>query len=337
MFADDFFETEISSDNFLKPALSNLFESLDSQPLSSSLDAMRKRLFLFIQKKFNLYVDGREEMAETGGVNLNMCEGTKFNLMEEDMPVVVLPEDMHGSSARTESVSAAGGKGVSFADDCAHQGGSQSSNEENDVEQRARNIRGKWNEIDIALGLSPAARSTDGEDNNTGGRMQVVDESELLPPVPPNQNINPNADERDSRGTGGSSEPSADDSVRSSLALQSNMFSWRYPLLFDEMTRNNSVIQSSPAGVLCGQEDLTMTAMRIIEATPLPDSVKSRGSQGGGASATLSSSSLDNTNSNTNNVNVSKTTLAAGRDESEPEPALRAEAMRFVRDEVSLW
>jgi hypothetical protein len=304
---DDFFETEISSDNFLKPALSNLFESLDSQPLSSSLDAMRKRLFVFVQKKFNLYVEGGDESisaaAAGGGVSLHLCEGTKFNLLDEDMPVVVMPEDVRLSSEKTAAAaggtSTAAAKRVLFASD-------------------GEAVKGKWNEIDAALGFALPSGGGGG-DADSGDRMQV-DECEVPPPVA-NQNINPNS---------GSGSDSVGDSVRSSLALQASMFSWRYPLLFDEMTRNNTAAETetetiaaaAAAGLQRGREDLTMTAMRVLETVPpTPSSTPESGS--GSEQATHESMS---------GATAVKGTASAHR----PDP-LRAEAMRFVQDEISLW
>lgn len=240
---------------------------------------MRKRLFAFVQKKFNLYVDDGE-VNEVKGVNLNMCEGTKFNLLDEDMPVVVMPEDMNLSTDTQEKQAHAQSKGVSFAEDtCGGEG----------MDQNGEAVRGKWNEIDLALGL--ASPTSDG-----GGRMegqedyeQYFHRSDSLPPAPEagaSQNANPNASEGNE--------------VKSNLELQASMFSWRYPLLFDAMSSNNSASsKNSTVSSSCGQEDLTMTAMRIIET--------SRDAQDSDSEAS-----------------------------SKPDP-LRVEALRFVRDEVSLW
>jgi len=286
---DDFFETEISSDNFLKPALSNLFEALDAQSLPNSLDAMRKRLFAFVQKKFNLYVNS-EEQSDLYGVNLNQCEGTKFNLLDEDMPMVVMPDDMM-QSTDTDGPSSEhrSGKSVSFA-------GENSGEQDRDE----RTVKKKWGDIDAALGLSTHATDSSSCDvdnsgslqEDPGSRMEEVDESET-PSLRTSQNINPNSD-----APSGSSSEGRD--FRSSLELQSSMFSWRYPLLFDAMTCHNTAatqISSGGDAHSCGHEDLTMTAMRVIEVTRQDD----------------------------------------GDDSVGRVDPLRAEAVRFVQDEISLW
>lgn len=281
LFSDDFFETEISSDNFLKPALSHLFEALDSRPLPASLDAMRKRLFAFVQKKFNVYVDGGEERSDIGGVSLHMCEGTKFNLVEEDMPVVVMPEDLFPSAARAPV------KGVSFAPGCG-------------VQQDSEAVKCKWNKIDEALGISM-------QEEPASDRMQLSSKHVLPPPVI-NKCDDPAENESDS-GVG--------ESVKSSLSLQSSLFSWRYPLLFDEMSRNNTSKSSNSLAKpsnQSGQEDLTMTAMRVLETAPPQLEPKATSLSDGEAKPSST------------NVVQSK--------EADP---LQAEALRFVKDEISLW
>jgi A1 cistron-splicing factor AAR2 len=84
---DDFFETELSCDNFLRPVLSSLFENLGGASTGEGLDdhvrEHRNRLFTFTQKKFNIY---REESRSTGV--------DKFALAEEDMPVVVTEQEI---------------------------------------------------------------------------------------------------------------------------------------------------------------------------------------------------------------------------------------------------
>jgi A1 cistron-splicing factor AAR2 len=86
---DDFFETELSCDNFLRPVLSSLFENLggaaggEGVELDQHVREHRNRLFTFSQKKFNIY---KEESRSTGV--------DKFALAEEDMPVVVSEKEI---------------------------------------------------------------------------------------------------------------------------------------------------------------------------------------------------------------------------------------------------
>lgn len=89
---DDFFETELSRDNFLRPVLSSLFENLGGTlmggtttgaALDDHVREHRNRLFTFTQKKFNIY---QEESRSTGV--------EKFTLTEEDMPVIVTEQEI---------------------------------------------------------------------------------------------------------------------------------------------------------------------------------------------------------------------------------------------------
>jgi A1 cistron-splicing factor AAR2 len=95
---DDFFETELSRENFLRPALTNLFQILDSPKISEGLGEHRKRLFAFVKKKFGLFSEDDEHSeylrhaGNLGHAIASIDEGNEyFNLMEEDRPVV-LPE-----------------------------------------------------------------------------------------------------------------------------------------------------------------------------------------------------------------------------------------------------
>lgn len=52
---DDFFDNELSRDNFLRPSLSALFSALNSADASADVVVHKRRLFTFVKKKFNLY------------------------------------------------------------------------------------------------------------------------------------------------------------------------------------------------------------------------------------------------------------------------------------------
>lgn len=247
---------------------------------------MRRRLFTFVQKKFNLYV-ADDGVQLDGEVDLHMCEGTKFNLLNEDMPVVVMPEDAKLSCLREEGGVAAASKRVSFESDLGAQ------------QHDLAGVRSKWGEIDAALGLS-GMQSGSGDSNKEDDGCSPMDEDNNASPVSSSSEPAGSSSDRNSSDTGKGC-------LKTNLELQAGMFSWRYPMLFDEMTRNNSL---SAAGAHCGQEDLTMTAMRVMDT---PDSSSSCGAsvasaEGSGIAA-----------------------VAAGVD------PLRSEAMRFVRDEIALW
>lgn len=79
---DDFFETEISSNNFLRPILSSLFDNLGGA-LDEHVREHRNRLLIFTQKKFNIY----QEDSRVSGMD-------KYILVEEDMPVIVGDQEL---------------------------------------------------------------------------------------------------------------------------------------------------------------------------------------------------------------------------------------------------
>jgi hypothetical protein len=82
----DFFENELSKDNFLRPAISSLFMALDRPGLESSLFEHKRRLLTFLQKKFNLF---DELEADEEGMVVD-----RYNLVDEDRPVIVPEEDI---------------------------------------------------------------------------------------------------------------------------------------------------------------------------------------------------------------------------------------------------
>ena len=114
----DFFDNELSKNNFLRPALSNLFENLNQLPSSSSsssaasatatatattssscdhntwtmLHEHQKRLLAFLQKKFGLFMEELDGSDDRTGGLMDVSNG--YLLSEEDAPVVVSAEDM---------------------------------------------------------------------------------------------------------------------------------------------------------------------------------------------------------------------------------------------------
>lgn len=86
----DFFHDELSKESFLRPALSQLFESLDGAEalgVSSSLVEHRKRLLTFLQKKFGMFEDAH---VGRDGYKIRLMDVTNGYLCDDDdAPVVV--------------------------------------------------------------------------------------------------------------------------------------------------------------------------------------------------------------------------------------------------------
>ena len=77
----DFFETELSRDNFLKPVLTSLLSSTDLENGNERLMESRKRFINFIRKKFSIFLENEDHQ---------LLPGQKFyDMVDEDLPVVV--------------------------------------------------------------------------------------------------------------------------------------------------------------------------------------------------------------------------------------------------------
>ena len=76
----EFFDMELSKEMFLRPTLSALFGSLfvEGNDLPEPLAECIHRLLKFVSKKFNIYSN-----------DLNLDYGENYNLVAEDMPVIV--------------------------------------------------------------------------------------------------------------------------------------------------------------------------------------------------------------------------------------------------------
>lgn len=99
----DFFANELSKDNFLRPAVSALFENLNQKKgvLNNSVLEHTKRLLTFFQKKFDLFLDfydGNyishiEDLGINSGINsINIDDD--YNLVDDDRPVVISMEEI---------------------------------------------------------------------------------------------------------------------------------------------------------------------------------------------------------------------------------------------------
>jgi A1 cistron-splicing factor AAR2 len=101
----DFFVNELSKDNFLRPAVSSLFENL-KQPrgvLKTSVVEHRNRLLNFFQKKFNLFEQHDEEVKSMQN-SVNVADDN-YNLVGEDNPVVVLSSEIDAYEERSSGES----------------------------------------------------------------------------------------------------------------------------------------------------------------------------------------------------------------------------------------
>ena len=134
----DLFEAEISRDNFLLPALTNLFNNTSSihaittgnntntsgstihthdgsgsgggSSMSKRVVENRRRLLLFVQKKFNLFTTDSSGDGEGGGGCNPLGRGVagleEYCVDDEDMPVVLTEEEAAGSTPTGTPVSA---------------------------------------------------------------------------------------------------------------------------------------------------------------------------------------------------------------------------------------
>jgi A1 cistron-splicing factor AAR2 len=78
----DFFESELSSENFLRRVLSSLFQSLEGPGYSTNVIEHRQRVLLYVRRKYNF-------LEEEGGI----FEGEALNIVDEDQPMVVILEE----------------------------------------------------------------------------------------------------------------------------------------------------------------------------------------------------------------------------------------------------
>lgn len=90
----DFFENELSTQNFLRPSMTALFASLSGPQMDASLLEHKKRLRTFIQKKFNLYETEVFASEGAGGQQTRYEEEDLYNISEEDLPTFVSAEEL---------------------------------------------------------------------------------------------------------------------------------------------------------------------------------------------------------------------------------------------------
>lgn len=91
----DFFVNELSHDNFLRKEISLLFSILNHGDLSADICEHKKRFFLFIKKKFGMYENIDNLMLSRNRAELSDTDvDILFNLVDDDMPIVVNDEDI---------------------------------------------------------------------------------------------------------------------------------------------------------------------------------------------------------------------------------------------------
>lgn len=104
----DFFENELSTQNFLRPAITALFSALSGAAVNPTLFEHKKRLRAFLQKKFNLYAtEPFSSVDESTGMQVTYEEEDLYNIAEEDLPTFVSASEL-GSAG--------------FGAQCAHTG-----------------------------------------------------------------------------------------------------------------------------------------------------------------------------------------------------------------------
>lgn len=99
---DDFFDHELSKDNFLRPSIKSLLTVLTPAlvaSISSELQENRNRFMRFIQKKFGLYTDGSSSSplaSQLAKTDMSPSDiDILYNLVDEDMPVILSEDEVH--------------------------------------------------------------------------------------------------------------------------------------------------------------------------------------------------------------------------------------------------
>ena len=231
---DDFFQTELSRDNFLRPALTALFYNLNSPKLSEHLAEHKRRLLTFIRKKFSI-LDTTEEYRQFGGVSGYWAPGEEelFNLVEEDRPVIVdvVLEHHSGDSVFVQS-------SMNSVPPVAPEEDTQR------LLARDRELDRMIHEVNASLSLSHHTGDTH---TRASTAMETDSESTYSPVSVAHLAV---------RGTVPDHPipaPVAVDSVPlSAVEMELSMFSWRYPHLFSCMRPEL-------------HEDFAMAARRLLD------------------------------------------------------------------------
>lgn len=227
---NDFFESEISKDNFLRPIISSLFLSLSGGITNQSVMEHKRRLLNFLRKKFDLFDDVDEdekwdEFDTEFGVDLSAEK--LYSLVDEDKPIHVSESEIFASKRRLNA-------GSDVHNDFGIDPGAfvdvtmLNSVQQMNVQDRkpiSSNSSNKWKEINALLDTKqPTNIATIGSDMTyepSAPEVSIDVQKEITP--------------------------------MTETEIEIGLYSWRYPLLYDDMVAKN------------GAEDMTMTAMRIFD------------------------------------------------------------------------
>ena len=201
---EDFFENELSKENFLRSSLTSLFSYLNTRSISEELKEHRKRFLFFVRKRFGLFeISNGANGSAFVASDTTAAESTHpssfgdgsdlmYNLIDEDMPVIVDENDLGGVERRFEEQLIVGRN--AFANvypplQVAHPHASH------------------WESVDSVLGIVVGGAGT---------------------PVPV---MEEGGEENRHTATHASSAPLTPSQSEAAL------FSWRYPELYEEMCR----------------------------------------------------------------------------------------------------
>ena len=281
----DFFENELSKDNFLRPVISALFLSLQGQfhsdpaPTTSNARSVstllehKKRLFNFLKKKFNLFEGSiyerlDESMDGPGGVDMDRCgaaaaaaaevvaqqleldEELMYNLVEQDLPVFVSEEEVNrvlfGEDKFTIPDRGSVKKREVFP---PGEGDAQSKLPKK--EDASDEFKSRWARMDEALRESAAGFLP-------GGETDMLESVQLLCSIDGGSKPRREEDEQEEQqlSAGSATTMLPLPPVMRSLTQyekEQALFCWRYPLVYDSMMSTN------------GKEDMTMAAVRILD------------------------------------------------------------------------
>lgn len=265
----DFFENELSTQNFLRPTITALFSALYGPGLNPTLLEHKKRLRTFLQKKFNLHeTEPFESVDASTGMQVTYEEEDFYNIAEEDLPTFVSEEEVRsylGKDGVGGNESAKTERGMEVAVDfdgmedmrlnardttqsvfTVRTGSTGShvalSDSATDEMSTVEGFHQRWADIDSALGQAPGGDKLAASSGRIGEDLLVE------------------------RGTQGSHNYIFGKSITESAPVQSvvtapmtaseqeaALFSWRYPLVYESML------------LAQGREDMVMAAMRILE------------------------------------------------------------------------
>lgn len=284
----EFFENELSTNNFLRPIFTSLLSSLSS---SSSSDKMtpsmiehKKRFMRFLEKKFNLLIpttvlhtqrniptdsiddtvdDNDYTVAFDGGGSASIdsmhvvyTEEDLYTIDEEDLPTFVSMDEIHQYFTKNSNVADSNHDSINNVinnDDDS----SLMLIDHSDGQKVSRSssssssaVLMKWGQIDRIL-----------EQSIVTGDKPSVD----LPIAVTDHSYNEEHSRSAAIATDGATDrkkhsvhvaqplPSVFVPVLSSMEKEKLLYSWRYPLIYASMELSN------------GSEDMTMAAMRILD------------------------------------------------------------------------